>query len=166
MAKLSRLILEYIDAYKYLQDLTPIAADCGQLCGARCCHGDEETGMLLFPYEELLLSKAGYTITDAELRGAVVKFAVCSGTCDRHLRPLSCRIYPYAPVLREGKIEVVPDPRAKPFCPLLIPEAEEYIQPEFISAIEMIFSHLVRYPSMRNFLEAYTQMLEDYGKFM
>ena len=167
MAKLSRLTLEYIDAYKYLQDLTPIAADCGELCGARCCHGDGETGMLLFPHEELLLSKAGYEITDAELRGIKVKFAVCGGECNRYLRPLSCRIYPFAPILqKDGSIRVICDPRAKPFCPLLIPEAEEYIRPEFIMAIQEVFTYLVKYPSMKKFLQAYTEMLLDYNKFM
>ena len=166
MATLPRLALEYIAAYQALQDLTPIAADCGKLCGARCCSGDDETGMILFPHEALLVHKAGYQITRADLMGLPVEFAVCSGRCDRRLRPLSCRIYPYAPILRDGVVEVIPDPRAKPFCPLLLPEAEPYIQPAYLETIRAVFQKLNAYPAMHRFLERYTLMLCEYQKFM
>ena len=41
------------EAREKLKELTPLKADCGRVCGARCCAPleGEETGMLLFPGE-------------------------------------------------------------------------------------------------------------------
>jgi hypothetical protein len=44
----------YKHIYKLLEDVTPIKADCGKLCNAACCEGDDETGMYLFPFEETM----------------------------------------------------------------------------------------------------------------
>ena len=43
-------------ARKILEEVTPLKADCGRVCGAACCASleGEETGMLLFPGEEAL----------------------------------------------------------------------------------------------------------------
>ena len=41
-------------ARELLENLTPLKTDCGRLCQAACCQGDENTGMLLFPEEETL----------------------------------------------------------------------------------------------------------------
>ena len=42
-------------AYELLDRVTPLTYDCGKLCGGRCCKGDGNTGMWLFPYEEEIL---------------------------------------------------------------------------------------------------------------
>ena len=166
MKKMPAELLLYMRAYKALDRLTPIAADCGELCGRRCCSGDDETGMILFPHEELLLSGTGYRLLRREMQGQEVLMAVCSGRCSRRLRPLSCRVYPYAPALRGERVKAEPDPRAAPFCPLLLPEAGAYIQAEFIRTIEDIFSGMLQSPALCSFLRAYTAMLDEYSRFV
>ena len=55
----AHLILE---ACEIIGALTPLAGDCGALCGAACCQPDEDGqgGMFLFPGERALLAgKAG-----------------------------------------------------------------------------------------------------------
>lgn len=78
----------YQKAFRLLRYATPLRTDCGVLCGARCCKGDDETGMLLFPGEPTALR-----VIETEGR----RLAVCGGVCDRNERPLSCRIFPFFP---------------------------------------------------------------------
>ena len=70
----------YDKIFQTLGDLTPLKGDCGKLCDCACCKGDENTGMLLFPFEE----------TNLEIRKneAGERLAVCNGRCDRKTRPL------------------------------------------------------------------------------
>lgn len=37
-----------------LNDITPLKFDCGVLCNKACCKGDKNTGMYLYPGEELM----------------------------------------------------------------------------------------------------------------
>ncbi len=101
--------------YDILRRETPLRFDCGKLCGGFCCKGDENTGMILFAGEEKFLDPS---IKIKENDG--VKYAVCNGSCNRNKRPLSCRIYPLFPYIKEKNekkyIEVGLDFRAK--CPL------------------------------------------------
>jgi hypothetical protein len=101
----------YADANRILGNKTPLKKDCGLICGGECCKGDNETGMLLFPFEETslnIIEKDG------------VRLAVCDGSCDRNERPLSCRIFPFFPyVTPEGRIRVIPDIRGVNICPLI-----------------------------------------------
>ena len=101
----------YAEANRIIGDKTPLKKDCGQVCGGECCKGDNDTGMLLFPFEES-------TLTVKEKDG--VRLAVCDGKCNRNERPLSCRIFPFFPyVTAEGKIKVIPDVRGINTCPLI-----------------------------------------------
>ena len=101
----------YAEVNRIIGDKTPLKKDCGQVCGGACCKGDDETGMLLFPYEDSVLNVK-------EKDG--VRLAVCSGRCERSERPLSCRIFPFFPyVTAEGKIKVIPDVRGVNVCPLV-----------------------------------------------
>lgn len=102
---------KYERIYKMLENITPLSADCGRVCGKACCKGDENTGMLLFPLEDTVL-------TVKEENG--LRLAVCDGCCDRHERPLSCRLFPFFPVMNdEGSIEAVIDHRGYGVCPLI-----------------------------------------------
>ena len=38
-----------LKCYKILENETPLNFDCGKICKNKCCKGDENTGMLLFP---------------------------------------------------------------------------------------------------------------------
>ena len=101
----------YQTAFRLLRDATPLRTDCGVLCGRRCCKGDDETGMLLFPGEPTALR-----VIETEGR----RLAVCGGVCDRNERPLSCRIFPFFPFVKaDGGVDVRIDPRGKAVCPLV-----------------------------------------------
>ena len=92
--------------YKLFDEVTPIKADCGQLCGGACCKGDGDTGMYLFPFEECIYdgTENWLKICDSDFyfNGKPVKIAICDGTCDRKKRPLSCRIFPL--FLKEARL--------------------------------------------------------------
>ena len=104
-------------ARKRLETITPLQTDCGTTCGAACCRSleGEETGMLLFPGEaEAYMNRDGWKI----LNGDAGSVLVCPGRCSREERPLSCRLFPLLPVLRDGQVKVALDQRARAVCPL------------------------------------------------
>ena len=104
-------------ARQCLENVTPMESDCGELCAAACCCSleGEETGMLLFPgEEEAYLHMEGWKV----LPGAAGNVVVCPGRCNRSNRPLSCRIFPLLPVVRNGEIRAAMDQRAAAVCPL------------------------------------------------
>lgn len=101
----------YKKANEIIGDKTPLKKDCGAVCEGACCKGDDNTGMLLFPFEKSTL---------AVKEKDAVRLAVCEGNCKRSERPLSCRIFPFFPyVSAEGKIKVIPDIRGVNVCPLV-----------------------------------------------
>lgn len=148
-------------AYALLDHLTPIRADCGQLCKKRCCKGSDEDGMILFPYEKAFLDGRRF-LTFSRKDG--FDTAVCRGRCRREWRPMACRIYPFVPVFKNGAVEVLPDPRATYICPLIL-HGGEYINPEFIQAVKDAFMTLAEIPGFSEFMERYDVMLEGYRKF-
>ena len=114
-----------LEAYRLLENVTPLPYDCGRLCGARCCKPspDErvELGMWLLPHEkELLEDCEGYVFRVSE---DGTETLTCSGVCDRKKRPFACRIYPYYPSIKEEngryRISILRDPRAALSCPLV-----------------------------------------------
>ena len=141
--------------------------------------------MLVFPGEQTLLEEVRhplfglqlreFRLKKAELRGLDCRFAVCRrgcmhsfGAAIREARPLSCRIFPLAPYLEGDELSVITDPRAKAVCPFAetladLPDAD----PEFPDAVRSAFTLLmVELPGMREFLAAYSAMLDDYRKFL
>ena len=121
-------------AREKLKNITPLKRDCGRVCGARCCRPleGEETGMLLFPGEaEAYAGKAGFEVRKTA-RGDLL---ICSGTCDREDRPLSCRLFPLLPVIGDdGKVRAVTDLRAKAVCPLAR-QGKSAMDPAFADAV-------------------------------
>lgn len=107
-------------AYSLLSEHTPLKTDCGLLCGKACCKSNsvgntENAGMLLLPGEENLLCDSFFTFSDSE-EG---KILTCDGSCNREMRPFSCRIFPYyARISKDGKITLKEDPRAFSVCPV------------------------------------------------
>lgn len=112
-------------------NLTPLDFDCGKLCSRRCCGGDENTGMIIFPGEEVLLDR------DITVKhGEKYDIAVCPGSCSRRNRPLSCMIYPFFPLAstdENGKttITVTADIRAD--CP--ITDRDIKVRKRFLRAV-------------------------------
>ncbi len=122
-------------AWKALEKYTPMRKDCGVICASACCKGEADIGMRLVPGEKALLTSDDFTLKTGESG----EFCVCSGYCQRHLRPLACRIFPYFPIpiqLRSGRyaIRTMPDARALGVCPLLRNETVE-IDRRFLHAV-------------------------------
>ena len=109
-------------ARELLDHLTPLKTDCGRLCGAACCQGDENTGMLLFPGEETLYENCAFADVlplDYSLGGTQAHLLVCRGRCEREMRPLACRLFPLFLKFKEnGVTKLRIDARAKSVCPL------------------------------------------------
>ena len=143
-------------AREKLKNVTPLKRDCGRVCGARCCRPleGEETGMLLFPGEaEAYAGKAGFEVRKTA-RGDLL---ICSGTCDREDRPLSCRLFPLLPVIGDdGKVRAVTDLRAKAVCPLAR-QGKSAVDPDFAEAVREAGEILAAEDEQAVFLE----MLEE-----
>lgn len=145
-----------------LMRVTPLKSDCGRLCGAACCLGDDETGMLLFPGEQALyegnpsvrLIKAHYA-----LAGDPALLLVCEGTCRREDRPLACRLFPL--FLRFGPdatAHVVIDPRARAVCPLCSSGLSAF-DPAFREAVQKAYDLMLEDERCGAFLHALSDML-------
>lgn len=174
---LSPVAQRWAHCHHILETATPLGRDCGLLCGARCCAGGPEDGMLLFPGEELLYQEMGlpdgWKIQDSSIRlpgrATPVQLLVCSGTCDRPLRPLSCRIFPLLPRMDvRGGIRLEPDLRALPICPLLTSAGEptHRIRPSFVRAVEEVFAFAIREPGVPELLDLLRQENNALGRFL
>lgn len=134
----------YKEVKRIIGDKTPLKKDCGTVCGAACCKGDKDTGMLLFPFEET-------TLTVNEKDG--VRLAVCDGSCKRYERPLSCRIFPFFPyVTAQGKIAVIPDIRGVNVCPLVSNFSEVQFDRGFLWRVKKVGRLLYADEACREFL--------------
>lgn len=154
-----------LHARALLRDVTPLHTDCGGLCGAACCQGDEDGrgGMLLFPGEEALyIGMRGFSVLrdDAVMENA--RLLVCEGVCERDLRPLSCRIFPLLPVLKDDCVRVRLDRRAWAVCPLMehgVRGMSEAFRNAVLEAGRVLYAH----PAHREFLDAIHAYIEGFG---
>jgi len=148
----------YDKIFRTMKDLTPLKADCGQLCQGACCKGDENTGMRLFPGEESALAVKELSSGD--------RLAVCDGTCDRSKRPLACRIFPFFPTIDEkGKIFVEEDDRARNICPMIGHADEIAFDPRFFRAVKKVGKILAKDENCREFLRKTTEEIDMYRSF-
>ena len=148
----------YDKIFQTLGDLTPLKGDCGKFCDCACCKGDENTGMLLFPFEE----------TNLEIRKneAGERLAVCNGRCDRKTRPLACRIFPFFPTIDEkGKIFVELDYRGARLCPMIEHYNEIIFDKKFLSAVKKIGKILSKDKVCREFLYNATAEIDTFYEF-
>jgi hypothetical protein len=158
----------YLKAYRILENSTPLKFDCGRLCGSKCCKGDNNKGMQLFPGEDVLLTinTNFLNISKRRLNDIDVQFAVCNGSCIRKLRPLSCRIYPLVPyIAHSGKLSIVKDPRAKYSCPLLLDDIGLDIDRLFVRKVYKVFKLLEQDIEIQNYIYTLSRVLDDYAKF-
>ena len=145
-----------LTARKLTMEATPLRSDCGLVCGCACCQPDEtgQGGMLLFPGEEQLYrEKLGFTIAPDASLGISALLLTCEGRCDRNDRPLSCRIFPLLPRLKEGQVRVVRDRRGFEVCPLL-PSGLSAFDPGFTAAVRAAGEVLYAVGEYRRFLDA------------
>lgn len=139
-------------ARKILEEVTPLKADCGRVCGAACCASleGEETGMLLFPGEEALCRQVPGGRIEETANGTLL--LICSGTCDREDRPLSCRLFPLFPEPEGEQIHVRMDARAGAVCPLA-GMGIRALSAAFVEAVRQAGKALMGDPEQRAFLE-------------
>jgi len=142
----------YTEAFRILGDFTPINGDCGELCGKNCCKGDRSTGMLLFPGESTTLEVI------SENGG---RLAVCRGTCDRNERPLSCRIFPFFPVIVNGRVRAVPDYRGINICPMIAHRDEIKFSRRFLRRVERVGELLLTDPDCAGFIKEIAEEIDD-----
>lgn len=136
-------------------NLTPLKGhDCGQLCSAACCKGDENTGMLLFPGETTTLR----TITLENGN----RLAVCNGTCDRTQRPLACMIFPFFPTVdEEDEVYTEIDSRAYGVCPLAAYCDDVLFDEDFLDAVQEVGECLAEDAECLAFLHAVTEQIDE-----
>lgn len=142
-----------------LGDLTPLKTDCGRLCAAACCKSleGEETGMLLFPGEERYYAgREGFRV----IACGEDRLLVCSGQCERSQRPLSCRIFPLLPLLREDGVKVTMDARARAVCPLFS-AGKSGLDEAFVQAVRACGHLLAEDENARPFLARLTQRHDE-----
>ena len=164
----------YLQLYRLFDEVTPIRADCGKLCDKSCCKGDD-AGMYLFPGERAVykllnpdwaeIDKSEFTY---EYGGKTKKVPIifCKGVCDRYQRPLACRIFPLTPYLKkDGRIEIIIDPRAKAICPLSKGLTLEEFDYKFVKNIKKAFTLLMKNDEIKAYMYAYSEYIDEYRRF-
>lgn len=145
--------LLYKKVFKILSEFTPISADCGTLCDCACCKGDEDTGMLLFPFEE--------TTLEVKVLKNGQRLAICNGSCERSNRPLSCRIFPFFPTVDSNrKIKVHLDMRAFNICPLVCYAENVKFDKRFLKSVKKVGNLLKKDAECLEFLKFVTAEID------
>ena len=152
-------------AYDLLNDVTPLDYDCGRLCDGKCCKGDQNDGMILFPGEkEFFVNEPDFEVRYDEKYSA---FAVyCKGRCDRNKRPLACRIFPFMFYLssenKKKHITVAKDIRAKEECAIL--QSDYDISKNFMRRMRMTEKKAETDSEVTDFIRELTFLLTDFGE--
>ena len=142
-----------------LENVTPLKTDCGLLCSGLCCRPmeGEMTGMLLFPGEDKYYEgREGYRMTETD-HGTLL---ICSGRCERADRPLSCRLMPLIPLIREDGVKVATDLRARTVCPLAR-QGKDALDPDFVAAVRQVGRILAEDDEQRAFLVTLTRQQDE-----
>lgn len=165
----------YLQLYRMFDKCTPVKADCGEICGSACCRGTD-CGMYLFPGEKRvyeLLKPKWIKIEKSDFQysfgGAKkhVSIAFCDEHCDRYQRPLACRIFPLTPILSpDGTLEIIIDPRSKSVCPIGRAFELRDFEPQFVKNVKKTFTLLLKNQEFRAFMQAYSDYLRDFQKFI
>ena len=162
--------LFYKAVYKILGDSTPLCADCGKLCGGACCAvTDEVTGMYLFPYEDVMYRNMPTwgEIYDTDFtydENKKVDLFTCTGTCNREMRPLSCRIFPLVPYAHRGEeMRIVMDIRGRGMCPLADGADIDMLSQDFVEKVTRAMKLCMCNKETREFIYALTDSLDEIG---
>lgn len=168
LTKNEAMLRIYKKAYAIIGDLTPIKADCGHLCNKRCCKGDDDTGMYLFPFEELMLKNTDswLKISKSDFNYTLDRYAdiaVCHKPCPRDFRPFSCRIFPLVPYVdKNGNFSVVMDKRAKSMCPLAFALDIDELDKSFTEAVYKACFHLMNYRTIAKFIKSQSRLIDEF----
>lgn len=164
----------YLQIYRLFDNVTPIHADCGKLCGKRCCKVDD-AGMYLFPGEKSvykLLNPDWAEIENSEFsyefdgNKKTVPIIFCNGKCDRYQRPLACRIFPLTPYVNAGgKLEIIIDPRGRTMCPLSRELSLDEFDYKFVRNVKKAFMLLLKNAEIKEYMHSYSEYIDGYRKF-
>ena len=149
-------------AYEAIGETTPMTSDCGALCSAACCKTDSDGqgGVALLPGEEACAAW-GEISTDPHMGTPMV---MCSGMCDRNLRPFLCRIFPLCPVIgKSGKWTVRMDARARSVCPLTS-SGLNGLDPDFVHGCAKAVRILAEDPVGEAFLRKWSAIEAEFRK--
>lgn len=158
----------YKKAYRILDASTPLSYDCGILCNHKCCQGDDDDGMIIFPGEEIMFANEPYlTIREIAFGNSKTLFATCQGKCNRNFRPLSCRIFPLVPYIdSKDMLYIINDPRARYLCPLIMGIEQIKISASFKRNVRKVFQLLSQDDDVKEYLIKLSRILEEYLRFM
>lgn len=126
--------------------------------------------MYLFPFERVMYkpmpSWAKVEATQFEYdTNKYSDILICNSSCDRRLRPLSCRIFPLTPYIRDGKLKIILDPRAKAICPLAVLNMED-LDYKFVNRVELVFKMLIKNKLIYSFIQELSCMFDEtYEKY-
>ena len=156
----------YTYAYSLFDDVTPLPVDCGQLCDAACCKGDDETGMYLFPFENMMFEYCGdnFKIEQSEFicGGKNVDILLCEPFCNRETRPLACRIFPLVPYIdKNGVFDVVMDKRGRYMCPLATAMTKDDLDGEFVRRVTYISKLMMKIPQFKEFIYEQSRLIDE-----
>jgi hypothetical protein len=119
--------------------------------------------MLLFPGEAARLAgEPNFRVSRISYMDHPAWLLTCDGTCDRSLRPLSCRIFPLAPHVEGNTVTALPDPRARRMCPLADGKS---LDPRFTQAVNRAFAVLAKEPKSLAFMGRISQELGELRRF-
>ncbi len=131
--------------YALLENETPRRFDCGKLCSGKCCENlsdqsDAESGMMLLPYEKEYLESRHADFSYVQTQDGN-DMLVCNGSCDRSLRPIACRLFPYYIKVFTDENDKVgfkirPDLRGISVCPLIFSPYTKRMPPRFIRNVK------------------------------
>lgn len=160
----------YQKLYEMFDTVTPLSKDCGMLCGGACCKDgeSERKGMLLFPFEEKVLKHKGYETEQSEWKygdkNAYILY--CSGTCNRKLRPLACRIFPLTPIINDdGTTKLIMNPLAKGICPLARSLKPRQLEPEFVQNVHKAINRIAKLKGGKEYINMLSDIAKDFIKF-
>jgi hypothetical protein len=154
--------------YRMLENITPLAEDCGGLCGSKCCtEWESGVGVYLLPGEEQFFRGSDWCEVveippeEQPFPGADAYLLRCRGVCPRSQRPLLCRTFPLAATWEDNGIKIVFDDDGLLICPLVRQGEMEQLNPEFIKRVEAVWKELAIIGPIRSYIEKYTARLES-----
>lgn len=158
----------YEKIYALFEKTTPLGdTDCGLACGAACCKGDADEGMYLFPGEMSVYNGKEDWISveksEFEVNGVPVPIAICGGKCDRHKRPLSCRIFPLMFYAKRGdkNIQIKMDPRGRAMCPLVRVLGIDDLDEQFVLNVTEAADMLSEYKDVMEFIYEQSELVDE-----
>ena len=98
--------------------------------------------------------------------GKPIDLFTCPGTCDRTLRPISCRIFPLVPYAkRGGELQILMDVRGKGMCPLATAMKIEDLDYEFVQKVTLAMRLCMKVRDIREFIYSLSESIDEIEAF-